>query len=82
MKGGSGEAAVGPVLRAATIGPRLRLIERFGEFTGQYPSAASFNAARYAWSWTPSGIATVVAQSEDPFEVMRGDVFFGLLKRV
>ncbi|MGX1123195.1 hypothetical protein RKD37_008558 [Streptomyces ambofaciens] len=37
---------------------------------------------RYAWSWAPSGIATVVAQLEDPFEVMPGGVFFGLLKRV
>ncbi|UAX58524.1 tyrosine-type recombinase/integrase (plasmid) [Streptomyces sp. A144] len=30
-------------LRAATINPRLRLIERFSEFTGQYP-----------WQWTPA----------------------------
>ncbi|MFI7183958.1 hypothetical protein [Streptomyces anthocyanicus] len=37
---------------------------------------------RYAWSWTPSDIATVVAQLEDPFKVTRGGVFFGLLNRV
>ncbi|MEV5759533.1 hypothetical protein ACIQHU_16570 [Streptomyces tendae] len=37
---------------------------------------------RYAWSWTPSHIATIVAQLEDPFEVMRGGVFFDLLKPV
>ncbi|MEU9355477.1 hypothetical protein AB0D65_31875 [Streptomyces griseoloalbus] len=37
---------------------------------------------RYAWSWTPSDIATVVAQLEDPFEVMRGGVIFDLLKPV
>ncbi|MFC9056218.1 hypothetical protein [Streptomyces anthocyanicus] len=37
---------------------------------------------RYAWSGTPSDIATVVAQLEDPFKMMRGGVFFGLLNRV
>lgn len=30
-------------LRVSTIGPRLRLVRRFGEFTGLYP-----------WQWTPS----------------------------
>lgn len=31
------------LLKAATVDPRLRLIERFGEFTGQYP-----------WQWGPA----------------------------
>ncbi|MFE2359020.1 tyrosine-type recombinase/integrase [Streptomyces parvulus] len=43
MKEGWARQQSARFLRAATITPRLRLIERFGEFTGQYP-----------WQWTPA----------------------------
>ncbi|MYW63113.1 hypothetical protein GTY65_03315 [Streptomyces sp. SID8379] len=38
-------------------------------------------AAINAWSWTPSDIADLAKLLDDPFEVVRGDVFFDLLDR-
>ncbi|WP_428950847.1 GxGYxYP domain-containing protein [Streptomyces sp. cg35] len=44
------------------------------------PTAPLFVAgAINAWSWTPSDIADLAALLDDPFEVVRGDVFFALL---
>ncbi|WP_394428801.1 GxGYxYP domain-containing protein [Streptomyces sp. SGAir0957] len=49
---------------------------------GRDPSAPLFIAAAInAWDWTPTDIATVAGLLADPFEVVRGDVFFDLLRR-
>ncbi|MFH8487710.1 GxGYxYP domain-containing protein [Streptomyces longisporoflavus] len=38
-------------------------------------------AAINAWSWTPSDIAELAALLDEPFEVVRGDLFFALMNR-
>ncbi|MET8468576.1 GxGYxYP domain-containing protein [Streptomyces sp. NPDC006422] len=49
---------------------------------GRDPDEPMFVAAAInAWSWTPSDIADLAKLLEDPFEVVRGDVFFELLGR-
>jgi len=34
-----------------------------------------------AWSWTPSDVAELVELLTDPFELIRGDTFFDLLRK-
>ncbi|MHC5257966.1 GxGYxYP domain-containing protein [Streptomyces sp. UC4497] len=49
---------------------------------GRDPDKPMFIAAAInAWSWTPSDIAELAKLLDDPFEVVRGDVFFELLDR-
>ncbi|MGW5216106.1 GxGYxYP domain-containing protein [Streptomyces sp. NPDC004051] len=46
------------------------------------PSRPLFIAAAInAWTWAPNDIAALAALLDDPFEVVRGDVFFELLNR-
>ncbi|MEV4115630.1 hypothetical protein [Nonomuraea sp. NPDC049695] len=33
-----------------------------------------------AWNWTPTDIAELAGLLEDPFEIVRGDTFFALLR--
>ncbi|WP_338702857.1 GxGYxYP domain-containing protein [Streptomyces sp. Q6] len=49
---------------------------------GRDPDRPLFVAAAInAWSWTPSDIADLAKLLEDPFEIVRGDVFFELLAK-
>ncbi|MGW2342324.1 GxGYxYP domain-containing protein [Streptomyces sp. NPDC001661] len=49
---------------------------------GRDPDEPMFVAAAInAWSWTPGDIADLAKLLDDPFEVVRGDVFFELLDR-
>ncbi|WP_392674635.1 GxGYxYP domain-containing protein [Streptomyces sp. LN785] len=57
---------------------RVALLEHVQHWDGTVPLFVA--GAVNAWQWTPSDIAELVGTLPDPFEVVRGDTFFDLMR--